>query len=179
MSTSALKNDVTRLAGILVLAKVRITTSGFADPALRALLPAITRRVTTHTRFADTPVPKALCQELAQAAATEGAQARCIGKCTVRERIAELIAEADRLQFSDPRFRRELAQWLRPARHAEGMPLYASVADTMLALATPVSASIVRTFDVGNGVAAAHRELVRGSPRLILLVTDGIRTTRG
>ena len=38
-------------------------------------------------------------------------------------------------------------------------------------IATPISAMAIRTFDLGNGVAAAHEQLARGSPLLVALST--------
>lgn len=155
-----------------VLAEVHITTSGFVDHLIGDLLPAITRRVTTRERFAQTPVPATLQQTVVDAAAAEGVTLMCVAAEAPRTRIAELIAEADRQQFSNPAFRRELAHWLKPPHHNEGMPGYAGFAEKLLEAATPIAASIVRTFDIGTGAAAVHRELVAGSPLLLLFSTQ-------
>ena len=80
-------------------------------------------------------------------------------------------AKADRRQFDDPRFRRELASWIHPSRSNDGMPAASQGLRALTDAATPLIAMAIRTFDLGNGVAAAHEELARGSPLLVALST--------
>ena len=44
-----------------------------------------------------------------------------------RNAVADLVAQADRLQMADKEFRRELAAWLRPnwSDRGDGMPGFA------------------------------------------------------
>jgi hypothetical protein len=88
-----------------------------------------------------------------------------------RSAIASLVAEGDRLQMADKRFRRELAAWLRPnwSDRRDGMPGFAIGYGDVMAAAGPL---IVRTFDVGRGRAAHDEELAEGSPLLALLGTS-------
>jgi Nitroreductase family len=158
-----------------VLAEVRITTRGFIEHEIGALLPAITQRTTTRERFADRPLPVSLHLAIEDAAQIEGLHAVVIDALDERVVIGELIAEADHRQFANAAFRRELAHWLRPPSTDEGMPAYSHLAQVLLEVATPVAASIVRTFDLGNGAAASHRDLVAGSPALVLLTSDADR----
>ncbi|KDB06467.1 nitroreductase [Burkholderia sp. lig30] len=155
-----------------LIARVRIVQDGFRDPRLGALFAAIPDRVTTREPFGDDPLPDALLQRIVDAAATEGAQAVCVTSVAERALIADLIAEADRMQFADPRFRRELASWIHPRRRDDGMPAYGARVSGLLDFATPVVASVIRTFDVGGGMAAVHQRLVEGSPVLIGIGTE-------
>ena len=43
--------------------------------------------------------------------------------------------------------------------------------DVLTDFATPIAAMVIRTFDLGNGVAAAQEQLARGSPLLVGLST--------
>ena len=88
-----------------------------------------------------------------------------------RARVAALIAEADQRQFDDPRFRRELASWIHSSRSSDGMPALSQGLPALTDFTTKIAAMTIRTFDVGNGVAAAHEQLARGSPLLIALST--------
>jgi nitroreductase len=153
------------------LAHVRVLPDGPRDASIVALFDAITRRVTTRESFLDEAVPLDAQAQLVQAATAEGVDAVSIGSTLGRERLAELIAEADHIQFRDPRFRRELASWIHPRRHDDGMPAYAGGASALLDFATPLAALALRTFDLGGGLAAAHRQLVDRSPMFLCIGT--------
>ncbi len=154
-----------------VLAHLRIVPDGHCDASLTPLFAAIPRRVTTREIFVDEPLPSLIQQQLEEAAEAEGADVVCISNAPMRESLAELIAEADRVQFKDPRFRRELASWIHPRRHADGMPALSAGMSVLLDLAAPLLTSVIRTFDLGGGLAAAHHALAAGSPLLICLAT--------
>lgn len=53
------------------------------------------------------------------------------------------------------------------------MPATSQGMGALVDFATPIVAMAIRTFDIGNGVAAAHEQLARGSPLLVLLSTPG------
>jgi len=101
----------------------------------------------------------------------EGADIEFVRTPKERGHIAALIAEADRRQFDDPRFRRELAAWIHPSRSNDGMPAASQGLHTLTDAATPIIAMAIRSFDLGNGVAAAHEQLAHGSPLLVVLST--------
>jgi transposase-like protein len=52
-----------------------------------------------------------------------------------------------------------------------GMPAASQGLHVLTDAATPIIALAICTFDLGNGVAAAHEELARGSPLLVALST--------
>jgi nitroreductase len=153
-----------------VLARISFTRTGAIPPGLAHLFDAIPRRRTNRRAFSDEPPPE-LEARLRAAAAQEGVDAAFLRAAADRARVAELIAEADRAQFADPHFRRELASWIHPARRDDGMPAFSQGLAPLVDAATPIAAMVIRTFDVGHGVAAAHEELARGSPMLAVLAT--------
>jgi hypothetical protein len=154
-----------------VVARIEFPASGPVLKDLADLFEAITKRATNRGPFIDEDVPAAIVARLKSAAASEGVDARFVQASVQRQRIAALIAEADRCQFDDPRFRRELASWIHPSRSKDGMPAASQGLRTLTDAATPIVAMAIRTFDLGNGVAAAHQELARGSPLLVVLST--------
>lgn len=88
----------------------------------------------------------------------------------VKNAVADLIAEGDRIQLSDKKFRRELASWIHPNRSnsRDGIPGYAFGFNEIMSLVGPF---IIRTFDTGKGQAAKDRQLATGSPILVVVGT--------
>ncbi|MFM0326541.1 Acg family FMN-binding oxidoreductase [Caballeronia glebae] len=153
-----------------VLAQVRVL-EGTRDASLAALFDAMTERVTTREAFDVEPVPMDVQDKLVQAGIAEGVDAQSIGWAATRESIGELVARADREQFRDPRFRRELASWIHASRRKDGMPAYSAGVGALLDFASPIASSVLRTFDLGSGAAAVHRRLVEHSPMLLCIGT--------
>ncbi|MFM0136276.1 Acg family FMN-binding oxidoreductase [Caballeronia grimmiae] len=154
-----------------LLAHVRVVHEGKNGFGIAALFDAITRRVTTREAFDPAPVPADMQDALVGAAIAEGVNAVSITGTPGRERIAELVARADHLQFRDARFRRELVRWIDPPRRGDGMPAYASGVSALLDFASPIASSAIRTFDLGKGAAAARCRLVEHSPMLLCIGT--------
>jgi hypothetical protein len=154
-----------------VVARVVFPASGLMLRDLAELFGVITKRATNRGPFIDEDVPPAIVARLKSAAASEGVEVAFAQELAQRERLAMLIAKADRRQFDDPRFRRELASWIHPLRSNDGMPAASQGLRALTDAATPIVAMVIRTFDLGTGVAAAHEELARGSPLLVTLST--------
>ena len=146
-----------------LLARVRLVP-GTRDAQLASLLPFVARRRTCRQRFDARPVPAKLADHLATACAMEGATLRPLAVEAQRQQLALLVAEGDRAQWGDPRWRRELAAWLHPRRRGDGL--------AVPALAARVAQFVVRSFDMGDGIAAKDRQLADGSPLLAVLVTQ-------
>ena len=88
-----------------------------------------------------------------------------------RSVIADLVAEGDRIQFADPHFRRELASWVH-SRRAVTQDGMSGAGFGMPDILSPVGALVIRTFDLGKGVAAGDRQkIVDGSPLLAVFST--------
>ena len=124
-----------------------------------------------ETRLSVANVPSA-CQMLELAAMTLPTTSS-----TSFNRIGEVFAneckvpEADRIQWADRRFRRELADWLHPDRAGsrDGIPGYALGTNRLPAYVGPL---VIRTFDLGEGRGAKDREIALDSPVLAVLGTD-------
>ena len=153
-----------------LLARVRIAGVWERTAVDEALFRAIPARHTNRLPCLDRVLPEHLPDTLEAAAREEGAWLHVFRTAAARSAAADLIAEGDRWQMADKRFRRELAAWLRPNRGArlDGMPGYAMGLGDVMSAAGPF---VVRTFDVGRGAAARDRELAAGSPMLALVGT--------
>ncbi|WP_101068313.1 Acg family FMN-binding oxidoreductase [Roseovarius salinarum] len=145
-----------------LLAEVEIGP-GTPETALAPLAPAIAARRTWRKPFDGTPVPADRVAQLQRAAQEEGAWLAPLEDPQLRESAAELVSEGDAAQWADPRWRRELAAWMHPRRDGEGLSLPW--------LAVPVAQLVVRSFDMGGGVAAHDAKLAEGSPLLAVLGT--------
>lgn len=134
------------------------------------LFSAIPKRRTNRMPFQDRPIPTTEVQHLVRAADQEGATLHVLKEPDEKRALAELIAEGDRIQASDKRFRRELAAWMHANRSEsrDGIPGYALGLNDFLSLAGPF---VVRTFDWGEGQAAKDQQLAEGSPVLLVLST--------
>jgi hypothetical protein len=154
-----------------LLARVRLAEPQPATHAERRLFWAMRTRRTNRRRFSKRSVPEDVLTELQRAAQEEGARLALI-EDDGRERLAKLIATADRRQSAEPSFRRELASWVHPNReHAcDGMP---GSTLGMSGLSSEIGPLVLRTFDWGRGRAARDEELALGSPVLAVLTTEG------
>lgn len=146
------------------LARVR-SVAGAPDETLALLATLIPERRTWRLAFAARPVAPSAVDALIDAAAAEGVRLAPIADAGGRDAIAALVAEGDRIQWQDPRWRRELSMWMHPRRSGDGL--------AMPALVQPVAQAVVRTFDLGQGVAAKDQDLVAHSPLLAVLTTAG------
>ena len=154
-----------------LLATIGLRQSHRATSTDIALFQAITRRRTTRVRFETRPIPTEVIAAMQEAAAQDWVTLRIFTTEAERAKMAALIAEADRLQFADPSFRREHAAWMH-SRHAlsrDGMSLASMGVPDIL---TPLSALALRTFDVGDGRAAASEEIAKLTPALAVMATD-------
>ena len=144
-----------------------------AKNGLAHLFPAITRRATNRTPFSPIPVPERVVEGLCAEGASEGVAVKAVTDGKERGHVAGLIAEADHIQFADARFRRELAAWIHPQRQRarDGMPAYALGVPRLMDFETPITAMVIRTFDVGDGKAAHDAALAAGSPLLLCFST--------
>ena len=133
-----------------LLARVRLGSEQEATEEDQVLFGAIKKRHSNRQTFEDRPVPGRLLSALQAAAWEEGAWLHLVQDEDHKYMLADLIAEGDRIQLSDKRFRRELASWVHPNRtkSRDGMPGYAFGFGGLLSLAGPFA---IRTFDTGKG----------------------------
>lgn len=141
----------------------RVTLSADAPEAALASLSSVLDSRHTHRRaFLPRDVEPVVRRAVGAAVALEGAELIDVDG-PQREAVARLVAEGDRLQWADPSWRRELAMWMHPRRHGDGL--------AMPTLAAPIAQAVVRRFDMGRGVAAKDAELAAASPWLSVIAT--------
>ncbi|NND70160.1 MAG: nitroreductase [Rhodothermales bacterium] len=150
-----------------------VSLGGRQEPTLNEnkLFEAIFHRRTNRLPFKPQDIPISDLESLASAVEAEGAMLDVITGSEKRK-LAELIAEGDRIQGGDKRFRRELAAWIHPSRSQsrDGIPGYSAGVRDITSYAGPF---MVRTFDWGEGRAARDLELADGSPALLVISTAG------
>ena len=154
-----------------LLARVLIDSSVTISDDDRRLFNQIVRRHTNRAAFDDLPLPQELLRELEADAAREHASLRILTDPKDKAVVGDLIAQGDREQLADRRFRRELAAWLRLGRshRHDGMRSYALGLNEVMSVAGPF---VVRTFDLGNGRAAFDEHLADKSPALAILGSE-------
>lgn len=133
------------------------------------LFHTIPERRSNRRAFEDRELPVDLTERLVAEARDEGVSLCVSGE--ERAAVAGLIAEGDRIQMADTRFRRELAAWIHPnrSRTRDGMRGYAFGFGELMSHAGPLA---IRSFDLGGGQAARDRELAERSPLLAVLLTE-------
>jgi hypothetical protein len=154
-----------------LLARIEFTGRIVPTQLDHDLFAAIPRRHTNRLPFADDPIPEVVLGRARARAEKEQVWLQTLTDETDRAALADLIAEGDRIQLSDRRFRRELASWVHNNRtkSRDGMPGYAHGVGDLVAEVGPL---VIRTFDIGGGKAARDRQLAVGSPALAVIWTE-------
>ena len=139
-----------------------------------SIFQAIIKRRTNRLKFEDRSVAPTLLTRLQSVVVENGGDNTWLHVAKEGDQknlLAHLIAEGDRIQMSDKRFRRELASWIHPnrSRNRDGMPGYSFGFNDIMSLMGPF---VLRTFDAGKGQAAKDRQLAAGSPVLAILGTN-------
>lgn len=139
-----------------------------------SLFEAITKRRTNRLKFEDRELQQSLLSSLQSIVTEQREEGRVwlhFAKVDEKNSLADIVAEGDRIQMSDKRFRRELASWIHSNRsHSkDGMPGYAFGYSDVMSYMRPF---VIRTFDIGKGQAAKDRQLALGSPVLAALGTE-------
>lgn len=130
------------------------------------LFDAIRHRSTTRQEYDAKAIPDGLISHCINVAKTRNIELTLITECSDRKAISEMVTKGDRIQFADPKFRRELATWVHSRRSStqDGMSGSAFGMPDML---SPIGALFIRTFDLGKVVGAGdQRKIVDASPVL-------------
>ena len=101
-----------------LLARIRLGNSWTPSAVDHSLFEAITRRRTTRRPFENEPLPEQLIDQLRAIAAEDAVELVLLTEASAKSAVAALVAEGDRIQFADPRFRRELGSWVHSRRAA-------------------------------------------------------------
>ncbi len=135
------------------------------------LFHAITHRHTNRSAFRPDPIPDTVLTELADAATAEGSWFGLAVEENAKYAVADLVAQADKAQWGNRHFRKELATWVRTHSedHTDGMPTREVGIRDWMSFAGP---ALIRTFSRGNGQAAHDVDIAVHSPVLAVLGTD-------
>lgn len=152
-----------------LLARIVMADGDAPRPEEEELFGAIVRRHTHRGTFEHRDVPVALTDRFVAEADAAGVWLQLV-EGEQRTAVADLIAEGDRAQMADKRFRRELAAWVHPnrSRSRDGMRGYGFGIGDLTSYGGPL---VIRSFDQGKGQAAKDHELAVGSPLLVVLGT--------
>ena len=154
------------------LAEVEFSEGEAANSEELILFEVIPKRRTNRSKFWMESVPKGILDRCRELADRFDIDLRVIEDELDREDISELVSRGDRVQFDDSRFRRELAQWVRSKNSAthDGM---SGAGFGMPDLLSPIGSMIIRTFDIGDTVAAGDaQKIVSGSPILFVFASN-------
>ncbi len=154
-----------------LLARVRLGDNYLATGSDRKLAIAMVQRRTNRRRFSKRAIDAGAIAQLQQAVVEEGAWLRSLGPKT-RKRAIKLIANADRVHWHNPDYRRELAEWIVPNRsdRTDGVPGYALGINTIASYALPTA---IRQLDLGWLLAARDRNLAERAGALAVIGTTG------
>lgn len=154
-----------------LMARVRIGPSGAPSLEERNLFSMIAKRRTTRLQFEPQPLLSSFLAQIEELADHHGAWLQVLQEHKMRESIADFVAQANRVQISDKKFRDELSSWSSssPAGRHDGMPGYATGASFIL---TYAGQFLFRTFRFADWQARRDRNLVIDAPALLLLGTD-------
>ncbi|MBI3918069.1 MAG: nitroreductase family protein [Betaproteobacteria bacterium] len=112
-----------------------------------------------------------ILSDLRNAARIEGAWLVPFTSQQAIKQVESLIDEGSRVQFSNPDFRRELADWLRPSGDREGVPRHAIGGAELPDFTTSLIPFLLRTFDLGGKAAVRNIRLAARAPLLACLGT--------
>lgn len=133
------------------------------------LFKAIPDRRTNRMPFETRQIPRALLFRWQRAASYEDATLHLIESSQQREKIAELVAEGERILGARREYRNELSRWLRAndSLERDGLPGYSlGLGDLSSRIAPQV------LFPFGGLYARRNAELVLRAPAFAVLSTD-------
>jgi hypothetical protein len=141
-----------------------------STPEMEELFQAIPRRRTNRLPLDGREPPDGLVAQLVREARREGAWLRPV-EDHQRSAVADLVTEGDRVQWSNPRWRAELASWTRLSGSArrDGMPAAAHGLSDLAAFLRPV---LQRFRDPARAEAERDRRRARTTRALLVLSTS-------
>ncbi|HEX6912784.1 MAG TPA: nitroreductase family protein [Longimicrobium sp.] len=156
-----------------VLALVSRADEARASREVLTLFRAIRERRTHRPAFNERELGAPDLAALREAAEDEGGWLRPLAG-HVRDEVAELVEQADHLQYADSAFRRELASWIRPSARGvdDGIPAYALGIPDLLA---PLGPALMGRLNLGGMRGGSDRRAAQAAPLLAVLGTEGDR----
>lgn len=144
-----------------------------ASREVLTLFRAIRERRTHRPAFDERELGAPDLAALREAAEDEGGWLRPVAN-GLRDQVAELVEQADHLQYADGAFRRELASWIRPSARGveDGIPAYALGIPDLLA---PLGPALMGRLNLGGMRGGSDRRAAQAAPLLAVLGTEGDR----
>lgn len=135
------------------------------------LFQAITKRHTNRNPFMMARVPEQVTASLNELANPALASLFVSRDGTLNQQVADLVAEADRLQLADSLMRKELAEWIRPnfTRKSDGVTGAGFGVSDLVSVVNPWA---MKTFDLGRLRAARDKNLCLEAPGLVVIHSE-------
>jgi hypothetical protein len=144
-----------------LVAEIHLAPGAGTQDILRApLFSAIAARHTNHREYDGRPLPDDDVADLQNMAGQEGPRIRLTADAEVRRRVEALVVRADALQFADPAWRRELADWLSQGVFGTGW------------LTSKMSALAVAYLNLGESTAEKDSGLLRSAAAIGIVACD-------
>ncbi len=155
-----------------VLARVELGGPRIRSRLNELLFAAIPERHTSRAPYHSAPVSPRLIAAMRTAAELEGAWLQQTTDDGLRPVVADLIAEGDRRQWLDRKFRQEHTAWLRPNTGPvrDGLPGHLFGMSDIVARMAP---AVLRRMRWGRAQAKQARTLALEAPLLVTLTTPG------
>jgi nitroreductase len=145
-----------------VVARVRVTPRKVrASPRAESLFYAITARFSDTSAFVARTVPRSDIDLLKHCAAAEGVGIRLSSQELVKERIEELMIDADMMEYASPAYRDELGQLVRNGVFGESW------------LLAQLGQLALTHLNMGSRKARRHAELLWSAPLFGVMATKG------
>lgn len=153
-----------------LVARVRLEEHRPSTPEIEELFQAIPRRRTNRLPLDGREPPEGLVAQLVREARREGAWLRPV-EDHQRSLVADLVSEGDEVQWSNPRWRAELAAWthVNGSSRRDGMPAAAHGLSDLAAILAPV---VHRLRNPARIEADRDRRRARTTRALLLLSTS-------
>lgn len=138
---------------------------------LRALFPQLTRRHTNRKPFLVSRVPASIIRRVQDLAVSGETVVSASTDGKLNDAVAGLVAQADRLLFADPAYRRDVAEWLRPndTQRLDGMRGEVAGFEAHVA---PFAPWATRVVDLETIRAANDKNLCLDAPGLITIAGE-------
>lgn len=138
---------------------------------LDSLFPAIVRRHTNRHPFLQARVPNSVVNALKLIGESTQVGLLCSVDGALNMKVADMVAAADKKQYSGREFRKELAEWVRPnwTRKGDGIT---GAAIGVNGIASALGPWATRQLDLGSLRAAKDRNLCAQAPLLSIIYCE-------
>ncbi len=142
-----------------------------SEAELARLFAAIPRRRTTRAPFLISRIPGAVGRRLEATAEGHRATLHLSVDGALNEKVADLVAAADRVLQSDAEYRRDVSRWIRPdwTESPDGITGEALGAAGLASVLAPWA---TRVLDLGRKRAAEDRNLCLAAPGLVAIAAE-------